>query len=829
MVKPRGFPSPGFRFYTEPPTAKKGTSVKSTIPKGEPPRTPEIQPGQLSDEDRRELVEGSGISPEVIAARGYRTATRRLEVPATFPGWQRVPGLVVPTHSPAPGVEGCQLKPRRPIPRKGKKGPKYETPHHADVTLDANPLMLEEVRRGFSELWITEGCKKVDALASRGIPCVGLTGVEMFAVKDSHGTEPLACWRHVRLGGRPVVVVYDADARTNPDVQRALGRLVAMLEAIGAWVRVVYLPPVDGDTKAGVDDYLAAGGTVEELRGLARTFEPVDVGAERLSKDEELRAAVEGRREYLRDMRKVRPGELTLAAVVRVLTEEAPSSGTLTKDGGIRVVMDRRTLAERAGKSKGAVNRAVWNVPEDSETLRVDASPRPSDKAGAFVLPSVAQRCTHSGSKVVPGGKVLRGEENVSPLSNGVSDPGGYPNALPDADVPAMRFPRVILYRAMQDGRQVVADSHYLWRLGPKREEVLRYALASGGEWTPVKDLMDRFAGASTRPWDFRRRALLPLTGWREDPADPDPETGQRPRDPETGRPLKKLVRVGPALAELAERGGEWMLRPLPDAAENLEVYRRECLELEDAERQRDKHAEQRLTHRIKVLHRAGMSIEKIASRFGLPVEQVAGVVSPADPEAELMGKEKVREIVAEMREREVQPALSFVRDTLDRLGTVRLGLLSDMWREEGGEGFYLRLALRRLGCRARRHRDFPDQVFVRAPERWPDPEAINSATKKAGEDPAGNVLPMSKPVKDPGPSARPEKPRKPDTGNPRDVFRNNPHTRGRTMRNDEAAEAPRKMPPKVGGRFKHGPECGCWLCEDEPAESAPAGIGASA
>ena len=51
---------------------------------------------------------------------------------------------------------------------------------------------------------------------------------------------------------------------------------------------------------------------------------------------------------------------------------------------------------------------------------------------------------------------------------------------------------------------------------------------------------------------------------------------------------------MGPALAELAKRGGEWMLRPLPGASENLEVYQRECLDLEDAERQRGKHAEQR-------------------------------------------------------------------------------------------------------------------------------------------------------------------------------------------------------------------------------------------
>ena len=85
----------------------------------------------------------------------------------------------------------------------------------------------------------------------------------------------------------------DADARTNPAVQEALRLLVAMLEGLGAEVLVVYLPAVNGDGKAGVDDYLAGGGTVAELRIMAGPYEPVDVGAERMREDEQLRAGVE--------------------------------------------------------------------------------------------------------------------------------------------------------------------------------------------------------------------------------------------------------------------------------------------------------------------------------------------------------------------------------------------------------------------------------------------------------------------------------------------------------------------------------------------------------
>jgi hypothetical protein len=85
-----------------------------------------------------------------------------------------------------------------------------------------------------------------------------------------------------------VTIVYDADAKTNPGVQEALRRLVAMLEELGAMVLVVYLPAVNDDGKAGVDDYLAAGGTVAELRMMAGPYNGslllVDIEVESLSR-----------------------------------------------------------------------------------------------------------------------------------------------------------------------------------------------------------------------------------------------------------------------------------------------------------------------------------------------------------------------------------------------------------------------------------------------------------------------------------------------------------------------------------------------------------------
>src|SRR5829696_175766 len=257
---------------------------------------PNGQSRTLSDSHRRTLFENSAIVEEVAAARGYRTIRRRSEVPTEFAQWQRRLGLLVPTHSPDRVTSGHQLRPNKPIHRKNGNAPRYETPAGSRVTLDVNPLMLEEVRHGGSDLWLTEGCKKVDSLTSRCLPTVGIIGVWNFAEPGSKGKTPLSCWDHVQLRDRQVIIVYDADARTNANVQEALRRLVAMLEKLGAVVLVVYLPAVNGDGKAGVDDYLAAGGTVAELRLMAAPYQPLDVGWERMSQDEKLRAALEEQR-----------------------------------------------------------------------------------------------------------------------------------------------------------------------------------------------------------------------------------------------------------------------------------------------------------------------------------------------------------------------------------------------------------------------------------------------------------------------------------------------------------------------------------------------------
>jgi hypothetical protein len=193
----------------------------------------------LSPEHRRMLEVESSISPEYIAGRGYYTASRRADVPDAFKGKQRRLGLVIPTFSPS-GATAFRLRPNVRI----SPGRKYEQPYGVSSILDVHPFNLERVRNPRVELWITEGEKTADSLASRGECVISIPGVNNFAQKGSRGMEGLPCWDYIPLQGRTANVVFDSDVLTNPGIQLALERLVTLLEGKGASVYVVYLPEV---------------------------------------------------------------------------------------------------------------------------------------------------------------------------------------------------------------------------------------------------------------------------------------------------------------------------------------------------------------------------------------------------------------------------------------------------------------------------------------------------------------------------------------------------------------------------------------------------------
>jgi hypothetical protein len=174
---------------------------------------------------------------------------------------QRVPALLIPMYSPAGELVTHQIRPD--APRKNNRGKpiKYETPAGSPIRLDVHPSQKERVKDASVPLWITEGVKKADGLASRGQCVVALQGVWCWQ-KDG---VPLQDWEDVRLWGRSVCVIFDSDVTTNPKVQSALEGLVSFLEGRGARVGVAYLPEAPDGSKQGVDDFLASGKKVKDL------------------------------------------------------------------------------------------------------------------------------------------------------------------------------------------------------------------------------------------------------------------------------------------------------------------------------------------------------------------------------------------------------------------------------------------------------------------------------------------------------------------------------------------------------------------------------------
>ena len=93
------------------------------------------------------------------------------------------------------------------------------------------------------DLWITEGIKKGDALASHGLCAAALLGVWGFKGKNQDGGVTfLADFDYIALKGRKVIIAFDSDVSVKPEVKKAMERLGEHLRRKGANLYVVLCP-----------------------------------------------------------------------------------------------------------------------------------------------------------------------------------------------------------------------------------------------------------------------------------------------------------------------------------------------------------------------------------------------------------------------------------------------------------------------------------------------------------------------------------------------------------------------------------------------------------
>src|SRR6516165_1406278 len=235
----------------------------------------------LTAQHQKMLVTDSAIDEAIAVERGYRSLTAR-EALTTLPGLgfsaqvaKLGSGLLFPLTVPDDPAPLYQFRPDHPRQDASGKITKYEIPHSRTQRLILHPRAMAALQDGQRTLYITEGAKKVDSLLSRGATALGVIGVWSFSVKRS-ATEKrhnapkglLPDWRHVRLQGRHVVIVYDSDAALNADVEDAEQDLAALLRAQGARVDHVRLPSKVDGMKQGVDDYFAQGHSLADLEHL---------------------------------------------------------------------------------------------------------------------------------------------------------------------------------------------------------------------------------------------------------------------------------------------------------------------------------------------------------------------------------------------------------------------------------------------------------------------------------------------------------------------------------------------------------------------------------
>ncbi len=248
--------------------------------------------------DHQAQLEASGITEEVAAARGYKTVNEPDELMALgFTKYQARPGLLVPRWNVWGEQEGYQLRPDRPRNNSAGKPIKYETPKGQRNICDIPPGMLEKVRQPEEAIFITEGAKKADALATLKLPAISLAGVSSWRGKnEAGGHTALTDWSDISIKGNVFVLAFDSDILTKPQVHRALTELRAYLIRRGAYlVNVLVMPDADDGSKLGVDDHIGRGATAQnlsewtqgELPSLARPFkkyERTDTGnAERFA------------------------------------------------------------------------------------------------------------------------------------------------------------------------------------------------------------------------------------------------------------------------------------------------------------------------------------------------------------------------------------------------------------------------------------------------------------------------------------------------------------------------------------------------------------------
>ncbi len=244
---------------------------------------------RLAPEHIRELVEGSGISLEVLEKAGVYSEHDPKAL-AKHIGWSaeqwadgRVPALVFPYRVPfqrdpvfhrAKPARAFELTDKR---SSKKREAKYVQPTGEKVRLYFPPRVATLEARWDEPLLITEGEKKALAADSAKFACVALAGVGMWHRAKEKQLHP--DFSSLELEHRrEVFIAFDADKLRNKDVRREEIALAAALRRDGLRIYSVLFP----EDAPKLDDFLVKHGRDGLLRLLDEARAAGELTAEAL-------------------------------------------------------------------------------------------------------------------------------------------------------------------------------------------------------------------------------------------------------------------------------------------------------------------------------------------------------------------------------------------------------------------------------------------------------------------------------------------------------------------------------------------------------------------
>lgn len=224
----------------------------------------------------------SGVDPEIIRRNVWSIEDPR-DVDAllnrnTKRKWKHsdelVPGWAVGGVDPKTGertFKGAQYKPdTAPLDPETQKPRKYFSPSRVSLS----PLFLEMEDPDYwqkllfdftTPIVLAEGAKKAGAVLSKGIPCISIPGVTTGGKAGRLRPELELYCKY----GRRIYIAFDRDIISKKAVQQALHNLGRMIAANGAMVYVLEW----NNSFKGIDDYLAAGGELQNRIYDAKTLE----------------------------------------------------------------------------------------------------------------------------------------------------------------------------------------------------------------------------------------------------------------------------------------------------------------------------------------------------------------------------------------------------------------------------------------------------------------------------------------------------------------------------------------------------------------------------